>query len=302
MPGTPSDPVYVESDDDPSPEVELGATLIDEAASLYVLSDVEVDTTNNAITSDVPNIVSLPCTLPLTINPSVRLCRPITLLESELDALKDGQWFNDRVMEFGLSQCLRRHELSASALKKLFIFSTYFYSMMHDKGLDSVERWTRRWDVFDQDMLIVPVHHSHHWFILAIYSPGLCLVSSAVDINTAPRTQILSMDSLGGSQPAAHKLVAEWLHNLAKPHLIYGLQWNAPKSRSLDVPIQPNFSDCGPFSLHNLARFLMNYPKILGKEITYGTRDWNLIWKPHMAGQLRKTLREQTRLRRLLPI
>ncbi|KIJ24560.1 hypothetical protein M422DRAFT_785845 [Sphaerobolus stellatus SS14] len=238
--------------------------------------------------------VRLPSTLSLrpqtTPNPPQR----IILLQEDLDRLKEQQWFNDKVMDWGMSQCLRRHQLSESALKRISIFSTYFYSTMRDDGLPAVDRWTRRWDVFEQDLLVIPIHQSYHWSIIVIYSPRLCI--SGLD-TSSPRTRIISMDSLGGTQRAARDLLEKWLRHIAERRQLPGMRWRPPLSCFISVPQQSNFYDCGPFSCHNLSCFLMNYQTILSKELIQGFQEWNRVWKPTLAHLTRKILRDQVRLR-----
>ncbi|KIJ41629.1 hypothetical protein M422DRAFT_780231 [Sphaerobolus stellatus SS14] len=200
-------------------------------------------------------------------------------------------------MDFGLSQCIRRHELSDSPLKKVWVFSTFFFTMLEDKGINAVCKWSAHWNVFEQELIVVPVNEDFHWYIILILLPNSSFAPPDLDPIGAPCAQIFSLDSLGGKQCEAHELIENWLQIVAKPKLS-GRQWITLDSRSLQVPKQPNFYDCGPFSIHNLGRFLMHYPDIVNLAISSASHEWDRIWHPHLASRMRKNLRLQMTLRR----
>ncbi|KIJ30131.1 hypothetical protein M422DRAFT_268382 [Sphaerobolus stellatus SS14] len=241
-------------------------------------------------------VVKLPSLLPYSSRDLQRHShRILNFSAKDLKQFEDGTWYNDLVMDFGLSQCLRRYELSESSLNSVWIWSTFFYTQLTDKGVHAVERWSRKWDVFTPDVLVIPVNHSYHWTLVIICQPGSCLQLPETDLLSAPRTQIVSMDSLGGSQQQARQKVEEWLFHEAQPSL-KGKQWHSPNSWPLDAPQQPNYFDCGPYSIYNLTHFLMNYPRVLDK-ISMKSPQWRHIWRPQLAGHMRAHLRQQMKMK-----
>ncbi|KIJ41648.1 hypothetical protein M422DRAFT_48532 [Sphaerobolus stellatus SS14] len=220
--------------------------------------------------------------------------------QQELDRLEPREWFNDIVMDYGLSQALRRHQLSESPLCKLWVFSTFFYTKLTTNGYTSVATWSKRWDVFAQELIIIPVHKFHHWSLVVVSKPYASIHPiGPVPADPSP-AQILSMDSLGGGQEPAQAAVADWLFKVAQP-LLQMNQWIKPISRHIQVPQQPNFYDCGPYSIHNLSRFLMHSSRICQAEISQDSQDWERIWQPRLASHMRTSLRQQVRLRARVP-
>ncbi|KIJ40763.1 hypothetical protein M422DRAFT_48994 [Sphaerobolus stellatus SS14] len=239
----------------------------------------------------------------------------LRLRQQDLARLEPRIWFNDIVMDYGLrfqhaahvsysyfSQALRRHQLSEAPLHKIWVFSTFFYAKLTAKGYTAVASWSKRWDVFAQDIIVIPVHKSYHWSMIIVSKPWASIVPirSSVEDDSSSRTQILSMDSLGGQQKVACMTVADWLHNVAIP-LLGNKQWKNPVSRHIQVPEQPNIYDCGPYSIHILSRFLMHSERICGMDIQLGSMEWDRIWQPNLAQHMRTSLRQQIRLRSRVP-
>ncbi|KIJ30821.1 hypothetical protein M422DRAFT_267651 [Sphaerobolus stellatus SS14] len=247
--------------------------------------------------------VLIPNSLPLatkTFTQGTQEAACLRLRQQELDRLEPRQWFNDIVMDYGLSQALRRHQLSESPLCKLWVFSTFFYTKLRTKGYPSVASWSRRWDVFAQELIVIPVHMAYHWSIIVVSQPNASLLPTGNVTADLAGAQILSMDSLGGKQEKARDTVADWLFQVAEPHLQRN-KWITPISRQIQVPQQSNLYDCGPYSIHNLSRFLMHSACVCEAEILKGSPEWDRIWNPHLASHMRTSLRQQVRLRARVP-
>ncbi|KIJ47673.1 hypothetical protein M422DRAFT_248681 [Sphaerobolus stellatus SS14] len=245
---------------------------------IHVLTDTEKDTMVNGTLS-----VVIPNSLPF----AMKTQSVLHLKPADIARLKPQVWFNDILMDFGLSQALRRHQLSESPLQKLWVFSTFFFKTFTKSGYEEVRKWSIKWDVFAQELIIIPVHKALHWCIVIVCNPAASILPANKNPVYSPRTQIISMDSLGSTQAQARIAVADWLHHVAQPHLNDN-QW---------VPIQPNNCDCGPYSIHNLSRFLMNHTRILQGDISVESHDWQRIWQPHLASHMRTSLKHQVRVR-----
>lgn len=55
-----------------------------------------------------------------------------------------------------------------SGYPKIHIFNTFFYENLNNKGYSSVRRWTKKFDIFALDVVIIPVHLGMHWVCSAI--------------------------------------------------------------------------------------------------------------------------------------
>jgi Ulp1 family protease len=47
--------------------------------------------------------------------------------------------------------------------QKVYAFNTFFVPKLTDTGYDSVKRWTKKVDIFDYELLIIPVSSVFHF-------------------------------------------------------------------------------------------------------------------------------------------
>lgn len=62
-------------------------------------------------------------------------------------------------------------------------------------GYDSVKKWTKAVDVFQQDLIIVPVNENLHWYLAVIYNPRALIEprsSSGSGCQSTPQTTSVS--------------------------------------------------------------------------------------------------------------
>jgi Ulp1 family protease len=62
--------------------------------------------------------------------------------------------------------------LSESSPLKLWLFPTFFFDKLIKGGPDSVVRWTKNQDVFEMDVIVIPVNADCHWFLIVVAQPG----------------------------------------------------------------------------------------------------------------------------------
>lgn len=48
-------------------------------------------------------------------------------------------------------------------LPALYAFNTFFYPKLNSEGYNAVKRWTKGTDLFQHDMILVPIHIRVHW-------------------------------------------------------------------------------------------------------------------------------------------
>lgn len=47
--------------------------------------------------------------------------------------------------------------------RKVYAFSTFFFQKLHGGGHSAVRRWTKAVDLFQYEVIIVPLHLGVHW-------------------------------------------------------------------------------------------------------------------------------------------
>jgi sentrin-specific protease 1 len=100
----------------------------------------------------------------------------------DIHRLRKGEWLNDEIINYYLSM-LRTRSLSPSALpskphSKTFrskmlsthVFSSFFYSLLTQRGYSAVRRWTKKAKVnlFELDRVVLPINKGGFHWILAI--------------------------------------------------------------------------------------------------------------------------------------
>jgi len=95
--------------------------------------------------------------------------------------LRAGEWLNDEVINFyGVMVRLRSEEAKKRRdkgmpregdedLLDVWVFSSFFYAKLSEVGYSGVKRWSKKFDVFKKDIIILPVNLGNaHWVCAAI--------------------------------------------------------------------------------------------------------------------------------------
>ncbi|KAH8053998.1 hypothetical protein JL722_9163 [Aureococcus anophagefferens] len=112
--------------------------------------------------------------------PSAKAPDAITCLKGDRLRLQDGEFLNDNLINLYLKN--KMHNQLASVVS-VHVFSTFFFTKMLEaeafpgsfdakKAYAKVKRWTKNVDVFDQDLLFVPVNEHLHWSLAVVVNPG----------------------------------------------------------------------------------------------------------------------------------
>lgn len=130
---------------------------------------------------------------------------------------------------------------------KAYAFNTFFYPKLMSSGHSGLKRWTRKVDLFQQDIILIPVHLGLHW----------CLAT------VCPKEKAIRYyDSMGGRNQ-------DCLNGLKRYMEAESVE---KKKTSLDtsdwtlecvenIPQQMNGSDCGMFTC-KYAEYLSRKAKI----------------------------------------
>lgn len=103
----------------------------------------------------------------------------IPITRKDLRTLYHGRWLNDEVCNFYFELIKERNDKAgampnnsgAGRLPKVHIFNTHFFKLYVDRGYDHVKRWTKKFDLFTLDMVLIPVNLSDtHWTIIVSFA------------------------------------------------------------------------------------------------------------------------------------
>ncbi len=132
-------------------------------------------------------------------------------------------------------------------------FNTIFYTLLKE-GYHRVKRHTKKVNIFQKDVLIIPIHHPGHW--------ALCIV-------LVKYLSIIYIDSMGNhSGNTVIRNITNYLiqecndksHPEGKEFLKKQNEWKSINLRN--NPQQNNGNDCGVFSIMGGKAIAANYSKI----------------------------------------
>ncbi|VDM21489.1 unnamed protein product [Hydatigera taeniaeformis] len=173
----------------------------------------------------------------------------LAVTRRELITLTGTNWLNDMIINFYLQMLAHRSRLtvsatSAGALRVATMNSFFYPKLISGPGYAGVRRWTRSINLFEHDIILIPIHdRTIHW----------CLV--AIDLR---RRTLSYYDSMGGTNDRCLDVLLNYLNSesedkLQKP-LMAMSTWQKINTGA-SVPQQRNGSDCGVF-LCTYAEFL----------------------------------------------
>jgi len=166
---------------------------------------------------------------------------------ADLQTLVGRKWLNDEVINFYFQLMMERAKENP-ALPQIHAFSTFLYPTVKKRGHSGVKRWTRKVDLFAQDIILFPIHLGVHWTLAA------ALVK---------KKEIVYLDSMGSDNSECRRLLLEYLEteHMIKKKEPLDAAWTS-RSLSQAIPQQDNSSDCGVFCCKfgdYLARGLMSF-------------------------------------------
>lgn len=175
----------------------------------------------------------------------------LRITRKDMNTLEGLHWLNDEVINFYMNLLIARG--NQDNYLNVHAMNTFFYPKLLSGGHSSLKRWTRKIDIFAQDIVVVPIHLGMHW----------CM--SIIDFRDK---SIRYYDSMGGSNreclPALKKyLEDESLDKKKKPYDTSNWTFEIMKG----IPQQMNGSDCGVFSC-TFAEFIC-----ANREITFSQND-----------------------------
>ncbi|XP_060538823.1 sentrin-specific protease 2 isoform X3 [Pantherophis guttatus] len=158
----------------------------------------------------------------------------LNITRRDIQTLRNQQWLNDVVINFYMNLLVERNKMQRFPV--LYAFSTFFYSKLNSMGYNAVKRWTKEVDLFQHDIILVPIHIRLHWALVVI------------DLR---RKTIKYFDSMGQNGIRICMRLLQYLQeeSKAKKNLDINVSsWTLYSMKPHEIPQQLNGSDCGMFT------------------------------------------------------
>ncbi|XP_070785963.1 sentrin-specific protease 3b [Enoplosus armatus] len=167
------------------------------------------------------------------------------LTMDDLGTLYGQNWLNDQVMN------MYGDLVMDSVPEKVHFFNSFFYDKLRTKGYEGVKRWTKNVDIFQKDLLLIPIHLEVHWSLVS------------VDI---PRRAITYFDSQRTLNRRCPKHIFKYLQAEAikKDQQDFLTGWKG--FFKMNVGRQNNDSDCGAFVLQYCKCLALGQPFSFGQQ------------------------------------
>uniref|UniRef100_A0ABM5EJL7 Sentrin-specific protease 3 n=2 Tax=Agamidae TaxID=81953 RepID=A0ABM5EJL7_9SAUR len=152
----------------------------------------------------------------------------------DLQTLYGPNWLNDQVMN------MYGDLVMDTVPEKVHFFNSFFYDKLRTKGYEGVKRWTKNVDIFNKELLLIPIHLEVHWSLICV---------------EVKKKKITYLDSQRTLNRRCPKHICRYLQAEADKK-------NRPDFRDgwrgvfqMNIARQNNDSDCGAFVLQ-YSKFL----------------------------------------------
>ncbi|XP_027632498.1 sentrin-specific protease 2 isoform X3 [Tupaia chinensis] len=158
----------------------------------------------------------------------------LRITRGDIQTLKNYHWLNDEVINFYMNLLVERNK--KQGYPALHVFSTFFYPKLKSGGYQAVRRWTKGVNLFEQELILVPIHRKVHWSLVVIDLRRKCLKY---------------LDSMGQKGHRICELLLQYLQDESKTKRntdLNLLEWTHYSMKPHEIPQQLNGSDCGMFT------------------------------------------------------
>ena len=158
-----------------------------------------------------------------------------------------------KIINFYAQLIIQRHKDNPKEFADVHVYNTFFYDTLSKFGYNKVRKWSKKFDTFKKDLIIIPVHLGMHW------------VCAAINLR---RKRFEYYDSLHGGPGRCFQILRDYLKEESKDKKKEDrdlLDWTefCPKvdlfftsfigratyrHDSQDIPAQQNGYDCGVFT------------------------------------------------------
>ncbi|KAL8243146.1 hypothetical protein R6Q59_009404 [Mikania micrantha] len=231
----------------------------------------------------------------------------VSISKRDVDLLLPDTFVNDTVIDFYIKYL--KNKIKPEDKHRFHFFNSFFFRKLADpeKGpLDAsegkaafqrVRKWTRKVNLFEKDYVFIPVNYNYHWSLIVMCHLGE--VATCVDEDVTKLIKVpcvLHMDSIRGSHTGLKGLLQsylkeEWKGRLQEASEDISSRFDNMRFISLELPQQPNSSDCGLFLLHYVELFLEQAPVYFNPfHITKSVNFLNVDWFPPAEASLKRAV------------
>nr|XP_008122178.1 PREDICTED: sentrin-specific protease 3 [Anolis carolinensis] len=157
----------------------------------------------------------------------------------DLQTLYGPNWLNDQVMN------MYGDLVMDTVPEKVHFFNSFFYDKLRTKGYEGVKRWTKNVDIFNKELLLIPIHLEVHWSLICV---------------EVKKKKITYLDSQRTLNRRCPKHICKYLQAEADKK-------NRPDFRDgwrgvfqMNIARQNNDSDCGAFVLQYSKYLALGLP------------------------------------------
>ncbi|KAF5140932.1 ulp1 protease [Vairimorpha ceranae] len=154
--------------------------------------------------------------------------------KEDISILTGPYWLNDKVVNCYM-EYLNDYD------KKLYVFSSYFYTSLRRGGIEKVKKYTSNINIFTHNLIYFPVHLHNHW-IFVCYD--------------VLKKQLEYRDSLLGYCQSVMDNISDFL--IFEYKRLFNKDLIVNKKFIEDIRTQSNGSDCGVFVLMYAKNRLKN--------------------------------------------
>jgi len=220
------------------------------------------------------------CEYPLGTKDSVSVCL------ADYKTLEYDTFLNDIIIDFYLTY-LFHIILSKDDKPTVHIFSTMFYKRLNSTPKKAstvasyekdanllpaqkrhlrVKGWTKNVNLFEKNMVIIPICEHSHWYLVIAIRPGLIKIPiGSEERQTKGEPFMIVLDSMGGNKTAAvsnirHYLAAEWKAKMCGENDEDEYEFTSKQMRTIRPlkPEQENYSDCGIYLLQYIEKIFQS--------------------------------------------
>ncbi|KAG0755870.1 hypothetical protein G6F57_011824 [Rhizopus arrhizus] len=223
----------------------------------------------------------------------------------DIERLKKDRFLNDTIINI-----YPRIWQDEYPNNKIYVYTSFFFTKLKEsktpEELSNLSRWTQGVNLFEKDLLIIPVAEHSHWFLVLVANPGACIGSSTITDNhfengklDKQKSYIMVIDSLGGTQRHVRESITKYLKAEAKKkYNIDESSFIAPQFVRVESPIQDNHYDCGVYCLYTIKQIYENNTKIMSQiyqkksilddEQGEAAKKFRVILYKYMAGKVKE--------------
>jgi len=185
-------------------------------------------------------------------NKEILVYNKISLCVSDVGRLAQEQYLNDNIVDFWFKYLENEF---AEYKSRFHIFNSQFYPLLLRDIERCVNRVEKDMQLFEKDLVFIPVCSDMHWRLVVICNPSQLLVEDYTD-----EPFLMYCDSLEGAMP--RKLMERIRLYLTQKYIlkhnerIPTLKAKDIKSKYAKLPIQQNSSDCGVYMLQYVEQII----------------------------------------------